>query len=287
MQIQNAGKIKNLLVVLDTGATSSLIHENLLDSLECDAVKIKSSKNIKAPGAGGVDIKFLQITADLHLKSKNLTLNVKNCGITTTGPEDQMLLGVPDLIANNFIMECNNGKVNELSLNQVPLVKINEKLLKTKVTKNRIIAMRNISKNETEISSDINDASNGTQRESESSPESDQQIDLKINGKIHKKSLKKSLSLEAIFSEQNDKKLVKMPDSQYTFWCEIERLKQEMLETNTKSEVKIDPNNEILSLNNPEDKGLKIEIINLLEKVKILFRGDCPGVKNEKIPNYR
>ena len=72
------------------------------------------------------------------------------------------------------------------------------------------------------------------------------------------------------------------PDSPAHFWREIENIAQNLRDSNSISDVSIDPNKEISKLNRPEDIGINEEIEIILDRHKGLFRGDCGEVNDDR-----
>ena len=86
------------------------------------------------------------------------------------------------------------------------------------------------------------------------------------------------------FSNQeiNTKKMLwEDPDSWSSFKSKIEKLARQARETNTMNEVEIDPKNEVLpDLKNPGKA--KSDILNILNKHKVLFNGDIGTVLDDR-----
>ena len=96
-------------------------------------------------------------------------------------------------------------------------------------------------------------------------------------------------------------RIKQMPDAQYAWARKIEQKKQELKNTFTIGDIKIDPAGDLKALGRQEDDQLKLEIISIANKYKKVFRGDTGVVNDEryivhgtfddkfttkKVPNY-
>jgi len=243
--------------ILDSGATRSLVNENFLKNFNAKRI-VKSQATAKiAKAAGGKTIKLAPYRASFTLPFKNFRLKFVDAVVTQEGPSDLILLGLSDLVRNDFDLSCRGNKVVYCRLHNFDLT-----------------ADEHI---ELDDDSDIF----GLRVEV---PPDNSKVSLKINDGVIEKPLKKLNSSDSLCNlpgeaVKTESELKKNPDGEKAFWTEIERIRQELLNINTMSDVKIDPDDEF---SDPVYRDFKKQILDILDDNKILFRGECGHVRDER-----
>ena len=108
-------------IILDTGATSSLVPFSWVQFLGNKVVKT-ASNTTSARVAGGGIIPLEAYRVSFEIISKKHVLNFQNALVTRFGPQDIALMGVQDLVNNNMCIESKNKKVVKFTLNDVPVI---------------------------------------------------------------------------------------------------------------------------------------------------------------------
>ena len=243
--------------ILDSGATRSLVHEDFLKLFNPKRILKTPSKARVARAAGGKVVELAPYRASFTLPFKNFKLKFVNAVVTKEGPKDLMLLGLSDLVRNDFDFKCSNNRIEHCRLHNLDILK-NEKI-------------------ELDAESDIF----GLRMET---PPTEELVKLNINQDTLTKKLKKVDSSDSLCNYHdtpiNSREAAKKnPDGEKAFWSEIEKIRNDLLDSNSMGEVKIDPENEF---SDPQYDNLKSSINKILDENKILFRGDCGHVKDER-----
>jgi len=314
-----------LTIILDSGATRSLINEKLLD-LFPEHTKRKITKKRKATGATGSSIAIEDYVVSFDIPCDKYTIKIRDAIVTKNGSWSLMLVGVTDLKVNRWSCVCNDDDTVDMALYGVPIVQMEKTVFKN--LSNKFNAIFENSEENCDIYFDTGKQcitvprilENNTEPESMFVNTSKENLDCDVinYNKIDKvsksieninfnkiKEVPRSGKKAETTKEKSDKnvksdiksrnsnetsdpklttkqKLWKNPDSTYTYWSKIEKMSQDFKNTYTHGDVKIDPKDEVLILDNEEDIEFKNKIMQIINDNKDLFRADVGTVEDDR-----
>ena len=267
-------KPEKLQVILDSGATTSLVTEIFVEKFAKNKIVRKPTEGKQANTAGGGKLQLANYTVSFDIPCKDYTLKFVDAVVARSEVWNVILFGWSDLLTNDIDLKTKNGKIVKLNLYDKP------------ISPQEFVDLYNFQvPNYLMTKVPDNFYKKGNKSSQYNNPPLNEKVTLTINNAPMVKSLTKSNSLDSVFIEEkiNTKSaILKNPDGEKKFWVEIERLKSEMLKVNTKDDVSIDPKNEVLDLSKPEDEDFKNAILRLIDKNQGLFRGDAGNVADER-----
>ena len=262
-------EIFRIRVILDSGATSSLISETFLNKFHKNRIQKLHGTSMLAKGAAGGVIELTGYVASFTLPCADYNLKFNHAVVTKQGPADLVLFGISDLIANDFNLITGNGMVKELSIQGVTL-KAEESIRLNMINPNTEKLWPPVIHN---VITTLPD--NSTYKWNIHN--------VPFDKKISNTESSDNWSLDGRCDQpvSTKKQLQVNPDSDYSFQSDIEKIRAELLKINTIADVTIDPLNEVLT-SSTSDLAFKNDIKNILLKHKIIFRGECGHVKDDR-----
>ena len=273
LELKNKSSTFPVKIILDTGASSSLIPLSVVEFLKDRAEKV-SCLVPPARVAGGGSLTVENFKVSLPLDSNKIKIWIKNALVNKGGNQNLILLGFPDLVDNGFILSTRKakkagerGKITKLELQGADLVDVSEREILNILEDSGSLFRNESGELEVRAQNDLPKNSHVT---------------FSINGHKLRKRTDQS-DCDFVVNEKIKTMVAtwNYPLGMKAWQNHIDKLGSAMSRKNTRADVKIDPLNEVLpNLENGEEIRLKLNKI--LDKRRDVFRGDVGLVKDPK-----
>ena len=263
LKIRRKGITHESKMILDTGASRSLVPLSIVKLLGSRVQKIPSPGNsAKVAGGGTLELEDYRVTFELKLKNYVLTFN--EALVCSRGPKDLILMGMTDLSLNSFKLSTDKGAVVRVELNGVQVNGHD-------IDSSELINLFQASQAET-FDKDWLPANSV--------------VSMLINGKRFVKNTGAN-DVDFVCNQEIKTKaqLWNYPVGEKAWQCRIDELAKNQYETNTRDEVKIDPYNEVLP-NLEKGEEIKKRLNDILDRRKEVFRGDAGHVRDRNFLVY-
>ena len=264
-------------IILDTGATSSLVPFSLVQFLGHHVTRSETQPNTSAKVAGGGTIALEPYRVSFTIICNKYKLRFTDALVSKTAPDNMGLMGVRDLKKNDLVIAFENGEIKQFSLQKVPLEKFEK------------VEILNFLEKTGSISAGDDDHFNTS---SQLGLPDNSHISFNICGqRFVKPILRPDLPVEdfsrrrTIVVPEEIKTKVRTwnyPLGEKDWDRHIAKLRDAQYAKNTVADVQIDPKNEVLQFL-PNGQEIKDKVLSILEKHKNLFRGDAGHVTD---PNF-
>lgn len=268
MDLKNGNSIMQVKVILDTGASSSLVPLSVVEFLKGKVSK-KTCLVPPARVAGGGTLPVENFKVTTELSSRKLNFTIRDALVNSGGSQNIILLGFPDLVDNGFNLKSEKatlnrrGKIIKLELSGINLIEITEK------------EVLNIMENAGSV---FRNEAGDFQVKNQLDLPQNSHVTFSVNGHKLKKRFAGS-DCDFIVDEKIKTKVAtwNYPLGMKAWQNHIDKLASDMARKNTRNEVRIDPLNEVLpDLENGEK--IKAKLNEILDRNKDVFRGDAGHV---------